>query len=348
MPDRNALLRQWTVLRCLSARRHGVSVEEMAGDAGVCTKTIRRDVAFLQQLGFPIVDQIGEHGRKRWRIDAVEGLLNLQFTLEEAAALSLGRQFLEPLTGTYFHAGAQSAFAKIRATLGDAALKHLEHLAAGFYHSARGWCDYSRKAQLIDDLVRAIEDRRMTAIVYRSLASTEPVGQYDLYPLSLIYWRGALYLIADSPRHGAVRTFKVDRISEVQVLQLQFPQPINFDPSHFLAHSFGIFQKEGEPVRIRVAFRAEVARILEERQFHSSQRLTRRRDGRILAEFRLSAFEDFVSWILSFGPLAEVLEPPELQAEVASRHRDAAALYSEETSQKTRSSPGSNPRRMGR
>jgi hypothetical protein len=42
----------------------------------------------------------------------------------------LGRQFLEPLAGTLFFSGAQSAFQKIRAHFGDAALRHLEKLAA--------------------------------------------------------------------------------------------------------------------------------------------------------------------------------------------------------------------------
>lgn len=45
------------------------------------------------------------------------GLLQLHFTLEEVAALYLGRQLLEPLAGTYFAQGAQSALVKIRAIL---------------------------------------------------------------------------------------------------------------------------------------------------------------------------------------------------------------------------------------
>jgi predicted DNA-binding transcriptional regulator YafY len=327
MSDGEQLLRQWRLLRILSARRLGVTLDDLATELEMSSRTIRRDLVVLRRLGFPLLEQSGEHGRKSWRLSDGEGLANLRFSVEEAAALFLGRQFLEPLAGTYFHAGARSAFAKIRATLGDAALRHLERLAAGFYHAARGWTDYSRKAELIDDLVRAIEDRRVTAIGYRSLRTTEPVSQHDLYPLSLVYWRGALYLVAHSPSHEAIRTYKVDRIESAQVLELPFAEPIPFDAAQFLEHSFGIFQRDGEPIRVRVAFRPQVSRLLEERQFHPSQRLTRRKDGRVVAEFRLSALEELTSWLLSFGPLAEVLEPPDLREQIAEIHREAAEMY---------------------
>jgi predicted DNA-binding transcriptional regulator YafY len=344
MADSEQLIRQWTFLRTLSARRLGVSIDEFARETGYSARTIRRDLNLLKRLGFAIDEEKGPFGRKRWRMNGADGLVNLQFTLEEAAALYLGRQFLEPLAGTLFHSGAQSAFAKIRATLGDAALRHLEKLAGGFYHAARGWSDYSRKAELIDDLMRGIEDRRMTSILYRSLSSTEPVSQYDLYPLALIYWRGALYLIADSPTHGEIRTFKVDRIDSAQVLELRFAETVDFDAARFLEHSFGIFQKDGEPIRVRVAFRPQVARLLEERQFHPSQKLTRRRDGRVVAEFRLIAHEELTSWILGWGPLAEVLEPAELREQIAQAHLEAADVYADLTSPLRSENTGQRPK----
>ena len=325
------LVRQWRLLKMLAARRHGVTVEELAAEFSMVPRSILRDLNELREVGFSLVDR-KDGNRKRWSLSEAEGLVNLRFTHEEAAALYLGRQFLEPLVGTYFHAGARSAFGKIRATLGEPALRHLERLAAGFYHSARGWSDYSAKGQIIDNLVLAIEDQLITRIEYRSLKSTEPVSLYNLHPLSLVYHRGALYLVAHSDFHNSVRTFKVDRISAADMLGLKFAEKRDFDPTAFFEHSFGIFHSENAPALIRVAFHPDVRRILEERQFHPSQRLSRRKDGRTLAEFHLSSVEEFKSWILSFGPLAEVLEPPELREQIVQCLRAAADLYNPETS----------------
>ena len=335
MADSEALVRQWTLLRILSVRRLGATYQELEQETGVVRRTIQRDLVFLASLGFPLTESLGDYGRKRWRINDEVGLTQLQFTLEEAAALYLGRQFLEPLAGTLFHTGARSAFQKIRATLGDPALRHLEKLASNFYHARQGWTDYSSKAKLIDELAIAIEDRKLSVITYQSLRSTEPVTLYDVHPYALVFHRAALYLIAYSKDHDQVRTFKVDRITAVEVHGLQFTAPKDFDPRQYLEHSFGIFNGQGQPATVRVSFRAKVVRILEEKQFHASQQLIPQRDGSVIAEFQLSTFEEFTSWVLGFGPEAEVLEPPHVRERIVEMLRATNERYARTPSDST-------------
>ena len=340
MSEQPSLLRQWTLLRTLSARRQGATLRELAGDAGVTSKTILRDLDMLRELGFPLVHATSDHGRKHWKLDGAKGLLQIQFTVEEAAALYLGRQFLEPLAGTYFFDGAQRAFQKIRSTLGDAALRHLEKLAAAFYQKTHGWSDYSKQGELIDELVRAIEDRRLTVITYQSLRSTEPVTHYDIHPLAIVWHKQALYLIAHSCDHGAIRTFKVDRISAAEVQGLQFNRPHDFDPHELLAGSFGIFEGDGPTQTVRIRFSREVARVVAERTHHPSQQLRPRPDGSVVAEFELSSFEELSSWILSWGQHAEVLEPPGLRERITAMLKSALATYGREPNRKLRRPSG--------
>jgi len=327
MPDEPQIHRHWLLLRTLSARRHGATLKELAGLAGVSQKTILRDLAVLQQVGFPLTDKTSDHGRKHWRLADAAGLVQLNFTLEEAAALYLGRQFLEPLAGTYFFSGAQQAFQKIRATFGDAALRHLEKLAAAFYHKSHGLADYSAQGQLIDDLTTAIEDRRLTVITYHSLKATEPVTLYDIHPYGLVWHRQALYLIAWSCDHHDRRTFKVDRIQSAEVQQLQFNRPADFDLTQFLANSFGIFHSDDPPTRITVRFSPHVARILQEKTFHPSQQLTPQPDGSLLATFELSPLQEFTSWLLSFGPHAELLSPTPLREKIVETMQETLVHY---------------------
>ncbi|WLD12860.1 HTH domain-containing protein [Planctellipticum variicoloris] len=68
MSDSAQLIRQWTLLRLLFARRHGATLKELAADAGVSQKTILRDLKLLRRLAFPIEETVGEHGRKHWRM----------------------------------------------------------------------------------------------------------------------------------------------------------------------------------------------------------------------------------------------------------------------------------------
>lgn len=328
MADSLQLMRQWTVLRTLAARRQGVTLRELAAEAGVSEKTIGRDLSLLRRLAFPVSERLGDHGRKHWVMDDVGGLPALNFTLEEAAALYIGRQFQEGLAGTLFWTGSQSAFRKIESALGDAAVQHLHKLATAFYLKTHALTDYTGRAEIIDQLMVAIEERRLTIITYQSLRSTEPVSLYDIHPYALVHHKGALYIIAWSKDHNEIRTFKIDRVSKVDHYALQFTRPVDFDAAAYLAHSFGIFSSDGPPQTVRVRFAPSVVRILEERQFHPSQKLTPQRNGGIIAEYTLASFEEFTSWILSFGPQAEVLEPAELRVSITKTLTEALNQYS--------------------
>ncbi|WP_425617511.1 helix-turn-helix transcriptional regulator [Anatilimnocola sp. NA78] len=336
MSDLPTIHRHWILLRILTARRHGATLRELAEEGGVSQKTIQRDLEMLKQLGFDLRDTVADHGRKHWKLADSGGLLQLKLTTEEAAAIYLGRQFLEPLAGTLFFQGAQSAFHKIKATLGDAPLRHLEKLAAAFYCKTHGMADYSDKGQFIDDLERAIEDHKLTVITYHSLRSTEPVTHYDVHPYSLVWHKRALYLLAWSCDHSAIRTFKIDRLSAVDVQPLAFQRPANFDAATFLAGSLGIFQGDGPLQTVLVRFSAQVARNVSETTHHSSQQLTPQPDGTLLAQFELASLEELQSWLLSFGPHVEVLEPEFLRKNMVASLRETLLHYE---TQKSRSAP---------
>lgn len=329
MSDSTQLLRQWTLLRLLEARRLGITLKEMAEETGVSTKTISRDLNLLRRVGFAIEEATSEHGRKHWKLPDQGGQPAISFTLEETAALYLGRQFLEGLAGTLFWSGAQSAFAKIRAGLGESAVRHLQKLAATVYLPSQALSDYSTRAELIDQLHVAAEERRLTVITYQSLRSTEPVTLYDIHPYVLVYHRGALYVIAWSKDHNEIRTFKVDRISSATTHALQFERPLQFDPTKYLEHSFGIFGSDIPPQRVRVRFASKVVRILEEKRFHPSQQLQHERDGHVIAEYQLAHLEEFEAWVLSFGSLAEVLEPASLRQHIVEALSCTLDIYRE-------------------
>jgi hypothetical protein len=83
MSEEPPLVRQWVLLRLLSGRRFGVTIKEMAQEMGVSDKTIRRDLETFEQAGFPLQVQIGEFGRKTWRLEG-NSQPGLAFTFDEA------------------------------------------------------------------------------------------------------------------------------------------------------------------------------------------------------------------------------------------------------------------------
>ena len=320
------LLRQWSLLTALGVRRRGMTVREMADETGANIRSIRRDLATLQRVGFPLTETVSDHGRKHWCLAANGSAPPMSFTWAEAISLYLGRRFLEPLAGTYLWDGAQSAFAKIRAVLGDEALRYLEKMAGALHQTSVGASDYSKQAEVIDRLMIGIEDRLIAFLTYQSLQATEPVT-YDVYPYALIWHRCSLYLVAHAVAHGEVRHYKIDRIHDVELDELKFVRPAGFDVREHLAGTFGVYHRPGRLLSVRVKFSPEVRRHVEESRFHASQRLTPDGDGGVIAEFTLSSFEELRAWVLSFGAHAEVLEPEGLRREVAHELERALEAY---------------------
>lgn len=327
MRETAPILRHWKILRSLSVRGQGATLREMSDDTGVSQKTISRDLSMLRQLGFPLVESVGEINRKRWRLEHAKGVPPVSFTLEEAAAIYLGRQFLEPLAGTFFHKGSRSAFEKLRTSFGDAALRHIELLARTFYHKTHGFSDYTSKAEVIDQLQMAIEDHRVTSITYHPLRSTEPITYHKLHPYGIVVHKHALYLLAWSDTKRGYRTFKIHRVSGVDVQRATFSPKKSFDLEATYQNSFGIFHATTNPCKVKVRFHPDVQRILEEREFHESQQLSLDDSGFTIATFHLGALEEFQSWVLSFGHMAEVLEPIALRHSIHETLKRSIANY---------------------
>ena len=63
MPRNQEVIRQWKVLHALESSRHGVTIAALADELDVTTRTIRRDLAALQEAGFPLFDERDDDGR---------------------------------------------------------------------------------------------------------------------------------------------------------------------------------------------------------------------------------------------------------------------------------------------
>ena len=311
--------RQWRILIALMYRRQGQTVKELSQEFQVNTRTILRDLNTLRSAGFPLAERVSDFGRKHWRL--VEGgpQAPIHFTWPEAVSLYLGRRFLDPLAGTEFWKSAQTAFEKIQSMLGEAALSQLDLVSRSFFQTIPGRPDYSDKGEVIDQLMQAIEEHRIAFVAYQSERATEPVS-LEMYPYGIAYHKGSLYLVAWSRDHESLRHFKIDRVSGVEIQQLQFTPDPDFSLEKHFANSFGVYRRDGsaaeKPKKIRIRFSSEAARYVQEKTWHPSQKLKKEKDGSVVLEIHLDDTQELKAWTLSFGPKATVLEPESLKDEI--------------------------------
>jgi proteasome accessory factor B len=326
VPRNQEVIRQWKVLHALESSRHGATSDGLAGELDVTTRTIRRDLAALQEAGFPLYDERDDEGRVHWRIDGqvLKGI-ETGFTLAEMCALYLSRNLLESVAGTPFQRDLTHAFERLEKMLSPRMRQFLDRLpsvlAAKPGPRVRGG---ESSPAIVARLLEATLHFRVATMRYHSMSSGR-VKDYELHPYRLAFAQGGLYLLAYVPEYDDVRTFAIDRIRSVSLEKQTFTPRQNIGDDVF-ANSLGVHMG-GRAAPIEIEFDERVAPYVRARVWHASQQLRDHADGRLTLTMQVSHDWALRSWILSWGPFARVVSPAAVASEIATDLQTAHAMY---------------------
>jgi predicted DNA-binding transcriptional regulator YafY len=278
---RNAeVIRQWKILKRIEAGRYTTSAD-LAAEHGVTERTIRRDIEALQEAG---------------------------------SALYFGKNMISILEGAPFAQELESAFVKIQEALPVKSLPYLQRIQELFLARPDPRKDYSQKQDAIASVIDAILHQRQARIAYFSFNSKK-TKTYTLDPYRLVYFRGGLYLYARAHEYGEVRTFAVERIEKIEVLDLNFKSQEAFDASEYVRGAFGI--AGGKPEPVEMVFDQSQSGYIRERVWHESQQLEEKADGSTVLKMNVYPSPELKSWIKGFLPHVRVLQPARLRDEIA-------------------------------
>ena len=308
------------------ARGVGVTIDDLSSLCGVTTRTIRRDLQALEEAGFPLYDdRTHDDGRTRWRINGQAfNSLAAGLTLSELCALYFSRTLLESLSGTPFRDDVESAFEKLSSALTPHMRQFLDRLPRVI--ATKGDARKREDPRLQQIIARALDATlhlRQATLTYYS-KSSDRTKEYLVHPYRLAYAQGGLYLLAYVPEYGEVRTFAVERIRDIGLLEERFA-PIEELPDAAFPHSLGVHS--GPPERVEIAFDAPVADYVRAREWHPTQRVTENEAGGVRITLDVCRDRALTSWILSFGPFARVVAPAALAREIAGQFEEALARY---------------------
>ncbi|HET7025915.1 MAG TPA: WYL domain-containing protein [Gemmatimonadales bacterium] len=165
--------------------------------------------------------------------------------------------------------------------------------------------------KLLAELRRAVREQWTTRIVYQG-SGRKAAEERTVWPYAVLWNAGMWYLVAHCKEVGALRIFRLDRITTQKVTQSHFTVPAKFSLDAVLRDGRVFMAREVVPLRVRYSSR--IARWISEREDVAPGP-----DGSVMVEHPMADREWALRQVLQYGPDAEVLAPVELRREIAKR-----------------------------
>lgn len=187
--------------------------------------------------------------------------------------------------------------------------------------------------QYLTPIIEAMRDGSEIELLHQSYWYDEP-NVYTLQPYCVKVFKQRWYVVGFCKERKALRTFSLDRIHRLTILDTRFVYPKNFDPATYFADSFGIFVEgeDVEPVRLKVyGMHCQYVRALP--LHHSQQEVERNQDFSVF-EYKMKPSFDFKQELLSRGADVEVLQPLWLREEMGEAIGQMTLRYENDASSK--------------
>jgi len=273
----------------------------------------------LEEMGVPIYAERGPYGG----FSLVRGykLPPLVFTPEEAVAISLGTSLVREMWGQLYYEAAQGALTKLENVLPDEQRQEIAWARRALVAIGINRADIEMLTPLLEKLRRAVRENRRLSMNYHS--GSNPHGeQRELDPYALIHRQGWWYVVGFCHLRQELRTFRVDRVTELNLTDQTYSVPADFDIRAYMAQEW----QDVPQIKVRMCFAAQFAHLAQYTRGYW-ETLDEQPDGSVVVSFSTPDINAAASNALAYGPVVTVLEPPEVRQLVKEWAQAAANLY---------------------
>lgn len=304
-------------------RRTPISTQSLMDRLECSRSTLHRALEHLRNLGAPISNSPGRGYLYDRNSDAFE-LPGVWFRADEVEALLVMDMLLEGLEPGLL----QQQVEPIRTRL----QKHLDSAVPGLgkfpAHRIRILSAHARRVapERLTRVVSAVIERCQLAFIYEGRAAGN-VTQRTVSPQRLIHYRDQWYMDGWDEDKQGLRTFSIDRMTEVRVLPATATECNEQALDAALTHGYGMFSGS-EVDEARLVFTQDRARWVADEIWHPDQRGNFQDDGAYELIVPYSDPRELLGEILRHGPEVRVLEPAALVRLVRENLVKAVDCYS--------------------
>jgi len=295
-----------------------MTARDLANKLEVSERTILRDMDALSGAGVPVIAERGVGGG--WSLIEEYQTKLTGLTPAEIQSLFLARppQLMADLG---LKQAQDGAWIKLQASLPAGVRQHARFVQERVLIDARGWRDASESASSLPVLLDGLWQAKQVRFLYENALCE--AAQRTVDPLGLVARGSTWYLIA--VRDTELRTYRVSRIKEPEILDIPARRPPDFDLAEYWKRSAAEFREKLPQYRATFLAKPSVMRWVRYRGWRLE---SEEQEGSLVRiQVRFDAEEEALQFALSLGPDVEVLQPIPLRDKTREAASNILRLY---------------------
>lgn len=149
--------------------------------------------------------------------------------------------------------------------------------------------------------------------------------QRDVYPIAIKESQQRWYLVALDKKNDVVKTFGLDRISNLKISDSKF-KPFTFNVEKEFQNAFGVL-RNSPAEKLILQFSKMQGEYIKTFPLHDSQRITEETAEFVRFEIYIHLTHDFIMELLRYGNNVKVVSPENLITTMKERIKEMANLY---------------------
>lgn len=149
--------------------------------------------------------------------------------------------------------------------------------------------------------------------------------QRMVYPIAIKESQQRWYLVALDKKNDVVKTFGLDRISNLKITETKF-KPFAYNVEKEFQHAFGVETYEAAE-KVILEFSKQQGNYIKTFPLHESQRIVEETEDTVILEIFIHTTNDIKMELLKYGSDVKVLSPISLQEEIKKRISEMSNLY---------------------
>lgn len=176
-------------------------------------------------------------------------------------------------------------------------------------------------------LIHAIKNSLKISFIYKKFTEKNATVR-KICPYGIKEFRNRWYVVGYENSHKLIRTFALDRLSELVILKEKFKKPSDFNIHELFKNNFGVMiTEENKPEEIILSFTHIQGEYIKTLALHSSQKVLIDDKNELRIKLNLVITHDFIMELLSMGENVVVIKPEHLKKTMTNAHSKALTKY---------------------